>query len=242
MNKIKKSRTGHGIELEIFDSYAISELLADPEVFWIATRFLSIPSDVFLQAPPTAKLEWYEEAKKLDVDGHRSTAADFLTVKRAIRFATKRHELHSDLPTLLGKLRIFQVNPFPGIARRAFYEEFVASLRGREFVKDCAGGLQQYFAAVPNLTETAEIEDAAVLIHYAFGARNFGLLDITLAQILVRQSWPRARSYRPVAHRTLHPGARCPGNSSASSGQSTGKINTKPAPWQRGLYRSFRSS
>lgn len=32
----------HGIALEIFDGRAISELLVDPEVFWIAQQYLSI--------------------------------------------------------------------------------------------------------------------------------------------------------------------------------------------------------
>jgi hypothetical protein len=179
----KQANETHRIDLEIFDSLAISELLADPEVFWIATQFLSIPSDVFLR-PSNASLDWYEDAKKLEVDAHRSTVADFLTVKRAVRYATRHRELHSDLPALLGKIRTFQANQFPGVARRAFYEDFVASLRGLEFVQDLAGGLQQYFEVVPSLTETAEIEDAAVLISYAFGAGNLGMLKITLTQIL----------------------------------------------------------
>jgi hypothetical protein len=36
----------HGVKLQIFDGPAIAVLLADSEVFWIAERFLSIPSEV----------------------------------------------------------------------------------------------------------------------------------------------------------------------------------------------------
>ena len=178
------AKGAHGIELEVFDRFAISELLADPEVFWIATRFLSIPSDVFLASTLAGDTDWYEEAKKLKPNVEQLSAADFFTIKRAIRYATKQPSHHSDLPSLIKQLRLFRASPVPEIARRAFYEEFVASLRGLEYVKDCAGGLDEYFVAVSGLTDTGAIEDAAVLIHYTVGARKLGLLDISLDQIL----------------------------------------------------------
>ena len=178
------AKTSHGIDLEIFDSLAVSTLLADPEVFWVATRFLSIPSEIFLATPATKSVGWYEEAKGLNVDPNLPRAADFFTIKRAVRYATAHHSLQSDLPSLIEKIRIFHAKQLPEIARRAFYEEFVASLRGLEFVKDCAGGLLEYFGEVPTLTNPAEMEDAAALIHYAVGAQKRGLLDIPMSQIL----------------------------------------------------------
>jgi hypothetical protein len=178
------AKTSHGIDLEVFDSLAVSTLLADPEVFWIATRFLSIPSEIFLAAPAAKSGGWYDEAKKLKVDPDLPRAADFFTIKRAVRYATTHQSRQSDLPSLIEKLRIFQAKQLPEIARRAFYEEFVAALRGLEFVRDCAAGLQGYFAEVPTLTDTAAMEDAAVLIHYAVGARKRGLLEIPMGQIL----------------------------------------------------------
>lgn len=177
------AKGAHGIELEVFDSFAISDLLADPEVFWIATRFLSIPSEVFL-AGPVAKGGCYEDAKNLKVNPAQLTPADFFTITRAVRYATSHHALHSDLPSLIQKLRIFRAKQFLGIARRAFYEEFVASLRGLEFVKDCTAGLEEYLATVTSLTDAGEMQDAAVLMHYAVGAQKRGLLNISLDQIV----------------------------------------------------------
>ena len=178
------AKGAHGIELEVFDLFAIAGLLAHPEIFWIATQFLSIPGEVFLSSGVAHGGGWYEDAKKLEIDPQRTRAADFFTIKRAVRYATSHHSLHSDLPPLIEKLRLFRASGMPGLARRAFYEEFVASLRGLELVKGCAEGLYEYFEVTPSLTDVAEMEDAAVLIHYAVGAQKRGLLDISLGQIL----------------------------------------------------------
>lgn len=46
-NELKTwAKKEHSISLEIFDGQAVSELLADPEVIWIAERFLAIPPDI----------------------------------------------------------------------------------------------------------------------------------------------------------------------------------------------------
>jgi hypothetical protein len=139
----KYARETHGVDLQIFDLFAISELLSDREVFWIATRFLSIPSEVF-PASTEKKLDWYQDvlATKLDAD-HLTTDA-FIRVKRATRYATFRKSKHSDLPGLFKKMRLFRDSKLPWISKRAFYEEFVASLRGLEFVDDCRDGLRKY--------------------------------------------------------------------------------------------------
>jgi tetratricopeptide (TPR) repeat protein len=41
----------HGTPLEIYDGQAISELLAEGDVFWIATRFLAVPGEIFSAIP-----------------------------------------------------------------------------------------------------------------------------------------------------------------------------------------------
>ena len=177
------AKSTNNTELEIFDSLAISGLLADPEIFWIATRFLSIPSEVFI-ATRAPKSDWYQAALDFEPEEGMLTADDFLTIKAAARYAMTHHARHSDLPVFVKKLRIFRNSTFPGISRRSFYEEFVVSLRGLEFVKDCSSALNQYFIAAATLYETSEIEDAAVLINYVIGAHQRGLLDVPLKEIL----------------------------------------------------------
>ena len=202
------AKGAHGIELEVFDSFAISELLADSEVFWIATRFLSVPSDVLLAVPSTPGNSWYEEAKALEIDLNHATTADFITIKSAVRHATSESSLHSDLPELISKLQTLQKSGTPENRRRAFYEEYVASIRGLEFVGDCSQRLASYFSDVPHLRETAEIEDTAILVHYSVGARKRGLLDLPLDQILSWRKMLLVRIDDLLAENGISPGRR----------------------------------
>jgi hypothetical protein len=41
------AKENYSIFLEIIDGQAISELLADGEIFWIAEQYLGVPSEVF---------------------------------------------------------------------------------------------------------------------------------------------------------------------------------------------------
>ena len=51
----------HSVHLEIYDGQAISETLAEPDVFWIATRYLAIPSEIYPIAPASEGDSWYIE-------------------------------------------------------------------------------------------------------------------------------------------------------------------------------------
>jgi hypothetical protein len=184
----KYSKDTWSCDLEVFDLFAISHLLADPEVFWIATRFLSIPSEIFPVATEKRK-DWYQEALDLDIDDGRLPTDQFVKIKRAIRFARFEESLHSDLPKLFEKIRLFRASTWPSIARRAFYEEFVASLRGLEFVADCVVGLREYMGNLGELEAASDIEDAGILISYAVGAEKRRLLDIPLPEII---GWRRS--------------------------------------------------
>jgi hypothetical protein len=172
----------YGLALVIFDARAISDLLADPELFWIAQAYLSIPSEFALALPKTGH-RWYEEALKTEIDPTDLVASDFFKLKDAVRFATHEPAHRSDIPELLTKLRTFRRHRSAVIQHRAFYEEFVASLRGLEAVRGLEGGLQQYMSAVALSDDTGEITDASVLISYSVGAMVRGLLEADITTI-----------------------------------------------------------
>jgi hypothetical protein len=167
----------YGLALEIFDARAISGLLADSEVFWIAQAYLSIPSD-FVLALPKASQKWYEEALSMQIDAARLVASDFFKLKDAARLATRQPAHRSDLPRALNKLRVFRQHRSVDIQRRAFYEEFVASLRGLETVRGMEADLQKYISAVALTDDSSELLDASVLISYSVGAMTRKLLDV----------------------------------------------------------------
>ena len=172
----------YGIELEIFDSKALSEMLADHETVWIAQRFLSLPSE-FLLARDEQSPEWFQEVLIKGYDVERLTSADFFELKDAIRFATKRSEYHSALPKLLSDIRLFRRHPFEKIRRKAVYEEFVAHLRGLDSTSGLEDSIREFLAGTEKLDDPAELEDAAVFLGYCLGAFHHGVLDLSLPEL-----------------------------------------------------------
>ena len=65
----------HRLTLDIFDARAISDLLADPELFWIAQEYLSIPSDFVLAVPKSGR-KWYEEMLNVTIDPEHLIVSD----------------------------------------------------------------------------------------------------------------------------------------------------------------------
>jgi hypothetical protein len=115
---------------------------------------------------------------RLVVEPAKLTAAAFFQLRDAVRFATHDCDHQSDLPGLLAKLRLFREHQSLKIQRRVFYEDFVASLRGLEAVRGFEAGLHDYISAVALSDDPIELEDASVLVNYAFGAMARGLLDV----------------------------------------------------------------
>jgi hypothetical protein len=201
-------RLTYQISLEVFDARAISELLVDPELFWIAQQYLSIPSD-FVMAVPKAGQKWYEEVVSVAVDGGRAAESDFYRLKNAVRFATHDPVYRSDLPGLLTKLHGFRKHPSVAIQRRALYEEFVASLRGLEDVRGIEEDLQAYISGIALSDDPSELEDGAVLVSYSIGAKARGLLNTEIRAVAGWRRLLLARVVELLAGPGIGPGRKC---------------------------------
>jgi len=167
----------YGIALEVFDAHAIADLLTEPELFWIAQTYLGIPSE-FALALPKSNYSWYEEARQTEVDPACLLTSDFFKLKSALRHATHEQSHRSDLPNLLTKIRAFRGHRSASIRRKAFYEDFVASLRGLEQVRGFESDLEKYLSEIALSYDPNELQDASVLLTYSVGAAARGLLDV----------------------------------------------------------------
>ena len=113
------------------------------------------------------------------LDSDTSLNADsFYQIKSAIRHATFEPECHSDIPKLIHSLQRFKEHPRSRIARRAFYEEFVAALRGLNAAEGYEEQVLDYLSKIRELSETDELEQASNLLGYAAGATARGILQI----------------------------------------------------------------
>ena len=121
-----------GVELEIYDGQAIAELLAAPDVFWIANRYLRLPSEVF-PAVPIGELEkWYRDSYTAWQDSTRTPFSypDLHELKAGVRHATQSSDAKQDLPFWIERLEeIRRETPFEDIRHSALYEIIVARLQ-----------------------------------------------------------------------------------------------------------------
>jgi hypothetical protein len=158
----------YGVNLEIIDAQAISELLAEPEVFWIANRYLSIPSEIYPR--PVSEADWYkallEEYKKKETI--HLTFEEFHEIKIAGRHIYKSSDLKQDLPFWIEKLEHFiSDHVFPRIKREAMYEVFVLSIVGLGNATGREDLVREYFSYLDELFDTSELEDATCLLSFA---------------------------------------------------------------------------
>ena len=197
----------YDISLDIFDARAISDWLSEPELFWIAQQYLSMPSDFVLAVPKGHR--WYEEVLHSSVDAAQATESDFYNLKDAVRSATHDPAYLSDLPRLLEKLRAFRGHRSVQIQRRAFYEEFVAALRGLGDVRGLEEALAQYISNITLSDDPFEVEDGSVLIGYAVGAQTRGLLNVEMSTIAEWKKSLLTRVEVLLSEPGISPGRQC---------------------------------
>jgi hypothetical protein len=177
-NALKEiAKQQYKIELEILDGVAIAEFLADPEMLWIAERYLSLPGGISLPGSPTTPA-WYKEILQSSQEDGLSFDV-FFQLSNAARYARQIPELHSDIPALVVRLKHFKQSPT--LEKRAFYEEFVAVLRGLNAAEGYETEVLNYLSDISTLTSASDLENSAVIIGYAQAASERGILHIPKA-------------------------------------------------------------
>lgn len=175
------TKAKYDIHLEIYDGQAVSELLCDRDVFWIANRYLNIPSEIYPPSPSSGEKGWYNdlfEAWK-QAENPPSNFADFAEIKSAIRHATFTEAIKQDLPLWIGLFELIIVsNSLNVLKHRAIYEVAVASLRGLGTLEGQEDRLREYFNEAPTINITSDIEDAFTLLNYCEGAHLRNLIQI----------------------------------------------------------------
>lgn len=163
----------YGAHLEIFDGQAIANLLAEPEHFWIAEQFLSVPADMYPAVEADAdyaalRHRWFDEAREI------GSYSDFLEVKRGLRSATFSAELRADLGAWSDLLKETIGKFGPTVERKALYEIAVAQLRGRGSLNPAEWAVTRFFEMFDEASPPNEVEDATLLASYAMSARMRG--------------------------------------------------------------------
>jgi hypothetical protein len=160
------ARDTHSVNLEIHDGQAISEVLADNDVFWIATEFLGIPSEIYPK-PTDAGNDRYGAAKQkwTDAEPDAGSFAEFDEVKRCLRQAMRTDSLKQDLPFWITRIQAFLHSHRRHLRRRAQYEIAVARLRGLGTLVGFEDDVRTYLREIPaDDAPIDELEDYCVLL------------------------------------------------------------------------------
>ncbi|SHF09432.1 hypothetical protein SAMN02745157_1623 [Kaistia soli DSM 19436] len=169
-------RDQYGAKLTLLDGQTISDMLSDPDTFWIAEEFLSVPAELF---PPVVVDEEYQKLKEKwltePLDGGPSNLAEFLEIKRGMRRATFEENARPDLDGWIRRME--PLKAIPGLRRKVVYEIAVATLRGKGFLDAKDAALAEYFSTLPIEAPLEDIEDIVYLASYTSSARAHGHLS-----------------------------------------------------------------
>lgn len=133
------ARTTHAVSLEIFDGVQISHMLAEGDLFWVAQRYLDLPSNLAPVVVDEPQPEWYSAtltALRSRSEVYRSEGA-LSEVRDGLRHAAGTPDALGDLPEWLGYMREFAVaGANDDLTFRARYEIAFATWRGRNTFQD----------------------------------------------------------------------------------------------------------
>lgn len=169
-NKLIAEAKTKGFDLCVFDGNALSEWLAEPDLFWIAEEYLKVPAELFPIINQDSgyvqhKQEW---ASRLVLP---VSMADFVAVKSGLRKATFDPNTRPDLGFWLSKMEGFVGKDTPrNLLRMAIYEIAVANLRGRNDLTDQTDRLTDFFSDLDDFVAIGDLTNATTLLTYTFGA------------------------------------------------------------------------
>jgi hypothetical protein len=176
----------YSLKFEIFDKQAISNQLCDREIFWVAQKFLNIPSEIYPRSdnePDEYKktLALWKERKAPDL-----TYADFYPLTMAARDSAFSSDMKQDLPFWIGLLKSFIENDVPPqLRRKAIYEIAVVSLRGLGTLLGQEGLIREYFENILKSDDVADLEDASALLNYCSYAIQQNIIQLAPVELNV---------------------------------------------------------
>lgn len=208
-NAIKAEvRQDFGVRLEVLDGQAIAGLLAEPDNFWIARRFLEVP-DAMTPTAPTGP-EWYVVAKARWAERTEpaTTWGELEELRRSGREVVFGEGPAVDTDFWLERLREIADAGGSRLGRSAFYQLAVLWLRGTGSLHGLEALFDAFFDGVGDLEGEGDLEDAQVLLSYVATAARIGQANIDPVKI---DEWREALAARldDALSVATTPGRRC---------------------------------
>lgn len=201
------ARENHQVHLEIYDREAISELLADPDVFWIATEYLKVPAELY---PTSLEADDYAELKGTweKAEAYRLNYAGFAQLKGVAREMLHNEALHPDVSFWLDRFNWFRVHEAEELRHMALYEIAVLSLRIKGDIHGLEPDVRTYVEYILTSIDTDRLADLACLVSYCTGAVFASETSLTAKEVLTFCERLRDR-VKLLLDDTADPSRRC---------------------------------
>lgn len=167
------------VRLEILDAQWLAEQLSERDLYWVAVKYLNMPSDIYPALPEDREDEWYSSAKERWRD-RASTGRnyqEFEELRLALRHASRSERHHGDVLDWQEKVLSFAGSgPTDRVKRQAVYEVVVADVYAGGDLRRHEAAAKAYLAGIPGLDHPSDLKDAAVFLYFCVGAAAEGRL------------------------------------------------------------------
>lgn len=186
----------HSVRLEIFDAQWLAEQLAERDLFWVAEKFLNMPSDIYPALPDDGEDEWYSSAKER-WRGRTSTGhnyQEFEDLRLALRHASRSERHHGDVLDWQEKVLGFtDSGPTDRVKRQAVYEVVVADVYAGGDLRRHEAAARAYIAEMFELGHPSDLKDAAIFLFFCLGAVSEGRFGFASEEL---EGWRSALANR----------------------------------------------
>ena len=196
----RELQEAHGVHVEILDRKWLAEELADPELFWIAEEYLSLPAALAPARPAVPGAQeglpaWYvaDRDRWRGRGAAHPTLGELLDLRDGLRHATFHGQARADLPFWLSLMEPLCGAHGRAVRQRARYETAVAQMRGLKDLRPADGHVADFFAETGDEDDPARLSDAGVLLTYASVAFSYAQSDLKLEQLQTWSKMLRAR-------------------------------------------------
>lgn len=186
----------HKVRLEVFDAQWLAEQLAERDLFWVAEKYLNLPSDIYPALPNDEEDEWYSSAKERWRDrtstGHNYQ--EFEDLRLALRHASRSERHHGDVLDWQEKVLSFTGSgPTDRVKRQTVYEVIVADVYAGGDLRRHEVAARAYLAQTSELGHPSDLKDVAVFLFFCLGAVAEGRIGFGDKEL---DGWRSAMAHR----------------------------------------------
>lgn len=182
------ARTQFGVTLDIYDGTALSELIADNSLYWVAEQFLNLPAELAItdtEPPPDDPPDWYASLREYwqAIPCPPATLGDMLEIRRGLRHSLSPGPCRADIDGWISLMRqVCEKTPSSEVRLRAVYELTIAQHRGKADLRPVENLVRRYVKEVLEAEDPTTLFDASLVIQTMETAAVSGQTGISLPE------------------------------------------------------------